>query len=803
MNDLRLALRFLRNQLGFATAAVLTLGLGIGMVSTQYSLIDGVLLRPLPYPEGQRIVHVARSIDAFPGAWNPLGVNEYVDLAAEQQSFEAFAAFRSETYNVVTGAGMPQRYWGTAVTTGFFDVIKVRPSIGRTFLAGEDVQGQPLRALISHALWRDRFGSDPAVLGRTVRLNGENAEIIGVMPEAFSFPGTDQVWVNHRLPPAGVMEPGDLGLQGLGLLKPGASASSAAAELELAARRHRERQGKPLDDLGSIVAQPVPRAYNGGGTSTLFGTLFAMTVFVLLLACFNVANLLYVRATDRLRDLAVRSALGAGRRRIVRQLLAESLVLGVLGALAGVLLAAGGVTLLQAQADARIELPGWISFDLSPRVIAATIATAVLAGLLAGVMPAVRAARVDIATVLRSEGRGSVGTGDGRLRRWMVAGQLAFACMALLIAALLAVNAARSSAVTLAYDPQSLLIGRIELQGLPYAEVSARTRFYQQLTERVAAAPGVAAAAVSSRDLVASGVYENLEIGGASYAREQDKPGALLEVVSRDYFRVVDRQALAGRLFGPQDHERSDPVALVNRSFAERFFAGRDPIGQRLRRATPDAQWATIIGIVPDLTMEGLGSNLPAAGWYLLQDQIGWGWLDLLVRVEGDATALVPTVRAAVAAIDPDQPVHTIVTLDGRAARAMAGLDIISGMSVVFAFAALLLAAIGVFGVVAYGARQRTREFAMRLALGSSSAGIVWMMLRQNALFALGGTLAGVLAGYALTQPLANALPRAPTDEPLVYLVIAALLLTTAAIACWLPARRAAGVDPIEALRAD
>jgi putative ABC transport system permease protein len=805
MHDFRLALRQLLRQKGFLLTAVLTLGLGIGLVATQYSLIDGVLLRPLPFADGDRVWHVARAGAPGTDGWSAINVQEFLLQREGQGSFEKLAAFRSETYNLVTGSGAPQRLWGSAVTVEFFELLRVRPALGRVFVQGEDAPGAPLRALIGHAPWRDVFGGDPGVIGRSVRLNGRSAEIIGVMPEGFVFPSTDTVWVNFALPVPGAPLDSEAGVQGLGLLAAGVEPRAAAAELELGAQRFRAARGLPADDVEPMRVDRLQRAYNGGGTSTLLGTMLAMTVFVLLLACINVANLLFVRAADRARDLAVRSALGAGRGRIVRQLLAESAVIAAGGAVVGIAMAALGVALLQSQIAARIDLSGWMRFELDLRVLAVAVAASAGAGLLAGLLPAWRASRVDVAQVLRADGRGSVGGGFGRARRWLVAGQLAFACTALIVASLLAASASRSAAVTLAYDPDSLLIGRIELQGPAYGDVAARARFYAQLVDRVAAAPGVAAAAASSRDLVEAGVRVPVQVEGVAYARSQDMDDAWLEVASRDYFRVVDRDVLAGRLFDTRDRVDSEPVALVNRAFAERFLPGRDPIGARIRRGATDDAWATIVGVVPDLDMEGVGNAADGAGFYLLQDQLGWGWLDLLVRSEraGEAASLVAAVRAAVASLDPDQPVHAIRTLRERTERRIAGLSILAAMAMVFAGAALLLAAVGVFGVVAYGARARTREFGLRIALGASGGGIVALLMRHNATVVLAGIAAGIIGGFALSRPLAPVLPAVSTEDPGLYLLVAGVLLATTALACWLPARRAAGIDPQEALRGD
>jgi predicted permease len=804
MQDVRFAIRHLLRHAGFTIAAALTLGLGIGLVATQFSLIDGVLLRPLPFADGERLRHVGVAGDGQNLEWRSVELETFFALREEQTAFDRLVAFTSQAYNLVPPAGAPQQLWGSAVSAGFFDQLRVPPLLGRVLQDADHQPGQPVYAVLGHAAWRDAFGADPSVIGRVVRLNGEPATVVGVMPEGFQFPGRESLWVNMRAAPGHAVDTPGFGVEAMGLLKPGRDADDAATELALIAHRERLAHGTPADEgVRPMTVMRFQRAYNGGSTVPMLATMLAMTGFVLLLACANVANLLFVRASDRMRELAVRTALGADRQRVIRQLLVESLLLAALGALLGIGFAAIGVALLQSQISARIDLLGWMYFDLNPRVLAVAIAAAGVSGMIAGLLPALRASRIDLASALRVDGRGNVGTGGGRRGRWLVAGQLAFACTAMVVAALLATSAVRSSRANLAFDPDSLLIGRIELQGTQYADAAARARFYSALIDGVRATPGVVAAGASSRDLVYQGVWSNFEVGGQAYAREQDKPGAFIEVVTRDYFAVVDRGALAGRLFSLQDTADSAPVALVNRSFAERHWPNADPLGQRIRRSEDGARWATVIGVVPDLGMQGVGNAGQGAGWYLLQDQQGWGWLDLLVRTEGDPSALIGAVRAAVAAVDPQQPIHSIRTLSERTARQVAGLQIIGSMAAVFALVALALSAVGVYGVISHSARRRERELGLRMALGASAAAIVGLVLRQNALQTVVGIVAGLAGGFMLAMPLASLLPDVSASDPLVYAVVGAVLLATTVLACWLPARRAGRVDPQVALRAE
>lgn len=801
MNDFRYALRQLLRHFGFSVAAILTLGLGIGLVATQYGLVDGLLVRPLPFANADRIRHVSAAVGSDFRAWSGLTLDTFAAMREQQTAFEHLAGMRSETYNLAAPGELPQRLWGSAVTPEFFDILAVPPLLGRRLQAGDSAPGVPQSAVIAHTLYAEAFGSDPEVIGRSVRLNGEQVTIVGVMPEGFTFPGTESVWVSLRLPAPGAPVDPLATVEAMGVLAHGESDASAAAQLAAIGERQRRASGQLRDGRFPVHVQSFQRAYNGGIVGLLM-TLLAMTGFVLLLACINVANLLFVRGSDRLRELSVRSALGAGRGHIVRQLLAESVLLGLGGALFGIALAAGGTALLQWQMHARLQLPMWMGVDLNPRVIAVTVLVAGGAGLLAGALPALRAARLNLADSLKANGRGQFG-GGANVGPLLSAGQLAFACAAMVVAGLLGLSIVQGARQSLAFDPDTLLVGRLELQGPAYAEAAARSAFYERLLQRVEAVPGVAAAAVSSRDLVNQAVGTPVELAGVDYPREQDRPTAWLEVVSRGYFDLISRPPISGRQFDASDRAGSTPVALVNQSFAARHWPGADPIGQRLRRGVEGSEWVSVIGVVPDLHMQGVGNASDEAGWYLLQDQQAWGWLDLLVRTEVAPFTLIDEVRAAVASIDPLQPIHSITNLDGRIAQQMAGMHIVGAMAGVFAIAAFVLSAVGVYSVMAYRARLRQREFGLRVALGAAGGSIQWMILRQSALPSLAGIGAGLLLGLGLSRPLIGVMDAATANDARVYLAVALVLGTAAALACWWPARRASAVDPTVTLRGD
>lgn len=797
---LRSALRRLWHRPAHALTVILTLGLGIALVTTQYALVHGVLLRALPFPEGEQIMHVARDDSATrPGWWRVLGHDEFVLLREQQQSFAGMAAFRSETYNLVGGEGLPLRLWGSAVSGEFFALLGVQPALGRLLDSTDEGEGQGLRAMIAWRLWQDRFGADPGVLGRSVRLNGETAEIVGVLPADFRFPHREQVWVNLRLPREATATETP-GVEIVGRIRPQIEPEAAASELEGLLQARRTALGLPRDSHRPVRVQPFPLAYAGGGTMPVLYSLLAMTAFVLLLACINVGNLQAVQAAARSGEFALRGALGAGRMQLARLLLTDTLVLGLAGLLVGVLVAWIAIRLLDDISRRTLEMSGWIHFDMDLSVIAVAGLATLLAALAAAAIPLALVLRQDANTLLRTGGRGQLG-GNGRSGRWFIAGQLAFACATLLIAALLAWNTIVSARATKAWDPDSLLVGRIELQGPAYGDATARTRFYEQLLDRIAQTPGVLAAAASSRDLVDAGVHHPFEVEGEVYPRERDRPNAYLEVVTRDYFQVVDEGALRGRVFGPGDRADSTPVAVVNASLAERHWPGQDPIGRRVRLSADDP-WATVVGVVPDLNLEGVGNPGPGAGFYLLQDQIGWGWLELLVRTEGDPAALIDPVRRAVAEVDPDQPVHTILSLDERSHRRTAGMRLVATMAGIFALVAVFLSALGVYGVLAQHTRHSVRELGLRLALGASPRGIVGLMMRRYQPAVLIGIVAGAGLGQTLLGPLARVMPHGAGDWT-IHVGVPVALAVAALLASLGPALRAGAVDPMVALRSD
>lgn len=805
MSSLRFALRHLMQRPGFTLLAALSFALGIGLVATQFSLIDAVLLRGLPVPEADRLIHVARlgPQATNPDQWETLPHRDYLALRERQASLSDLAAVSVLGVNLAGGGQLPTTHAGALASANLLEVLRAPPPVlGRWFTAAEDRPGQPLRIVLSHGLWAEKYNLDPNVLGRELTLNGEPATIIGVMPPTFSFPGVERLWTQLRPQPLDPRSRPIDRVEVLGRLRPDVTLAQARAEYTGLAAELVRLWPETNQGYDRLRLLPVGEAYSDSGTARILYLMLAMTGFILLLACVNVANMLLGRTAQRLRELAVRAAVGASRGRLVRQLLGESLLLAALGAVGGIALASFGVDALQRFLVEERTVPGWFEFRLDHRVLLVAVGATVAAGLLAGLVPALQASRVDLNTALKDDSRAASGMGLGRLARWLVTAQIAFTAALLVAATTLGSTVVSARGANVRYDPDTLLTGRIELHEATHATPEKRARFYREVLDRLAATPGVEAVAVTSRNLVGSGVYTQVAPEGVTFAHDNLRPAVFLEVVSTDYFRLLSIPLLRGRLFDAREQSPDVRTAVVNEAFARKFWPGEDPLGRRFRSSQTGDHWVTIVGVVPDLQMQGLFAPPEAdqAGFYLSQDQMGWGWLDLFLRTKGDPVALVPAVRQVIADIDPNQPIDAVTTLTGLMARAIRGFTIIGSMAGIFAGITLFLGAVGVYGVTALTISRRTREFGIRFALGASVRQVLGAVLTQGGRQVALGLGLGLVAGFGLTRPLQSVLGQV-TNNPLLYAGIALLIAAVGFLALWIPARRTTRIDPMTALR--
>jgi putative ABC transport system permease protein len=805
-NDLVYAVRGLLKKPSFAIVAVLTLALGIGANSAIFTVVNGVLLRPLPYPSPDRLMML--------WTYNPRqgfdkDVNTYPnfdDWRRQSTSFDGMSAYTGAGFTL-TQAGDPAQIRGAVVTPGFFETLGMPPALGRTFGAHEATAGGDRAAILSYRLWQTRFGGDAAVVGRSIVLNGVPHEILGVMPASFAHPETAQVWTplapSERF--AQVMQSrGSFWLQAVGRLKPGVERAKAQAEMDAIASTL-ERQYPNANAGIGVRLVPMHEELVGDVRQPLLILLGAVG-FVLLIACANVANLLLTRAASRQKELAIRAALGAGRRRLLRQMLTESLVLSVAGGAAGLVLAAWGIDTLQSLAPSNIPRLAGIHIDTS--VILYTSLAALATGLLFGMAPALQSGVATAGEFLKEGGRaGSEGSRGRRLRSGLAVVEIAVALVLLIGAGLLVRSFVAMSKVDLGFDPHNILAMRVDLPDARYPQGAQVTAFYTELASRLKALPGVQSVGLGSSVLLgALPQSAGLSVRG----RPAQDPNVLnvpvpYDSVTPDFFKTLRIPLLRGRLFTDADSPTAQRVVVVNESLVRRFFPEGDPLGKQVtfgNPANPQARWATIVGVVGD-TRRGGVDRAPWAELYYPLAQAPDSAMYALVRTSGDPAALMRSAQAEVWAIDRNQPIQSTRTVEAILATSQANRRFTTLMLAVFSLVALLLAAIGIYGVIAYSTAQRTQEIGVRMALGARRADVLRMVLKEGLMIGVAGLTLGIAAALVLTRFMSALLFGIGTRDPVTFVALPLGLLLVAVLATLVPAARAVRVNPIVALRAE
>jgi putative ABC transport system permease protein len=798
-SEFRQAVRSLRRTPGFAALSVVILALGIGGTTAIFSVVNQVLLTPLPYADAGQLVRVfeARSPERQAGSASGPAFAAYREL----RSFEAIAAsltFR-ETAADVTGGGPPERIRWLAVSAGYFDVLRAPPQLGRTFLPEEERVRGIHRAIISHDLWQRRFGGDPGVVGGTLFLDAEPYEIVGVAREEFADPvaGEVDVWLPHALTISAHLAENHY-LTVVGRLRPGTSIEQARAELPVAHAALAAEYPVAADHRAEIVALHEDRV--GGAKTTLYVLLVAVGL-VLLIVCVNLANLLLARATQREREIAVRAALGAGRGRLARQLLMESLLLGAAGGLAGLLL---GLALLQGiVALGGASIPRLAATEFDARVLAFGLVVSLGSALLFGLLPALRFSRVEAGGVLRATSRGTTADrGRNRLRMGLVGAQVALAMMLLSGAAILILSFHRLQTVDLGVETAGVLTFDVHLPPARYDSIR-RVAFHEELAARMAALPGVqAAGAVTGLPATGSFLTWGTRPGSGPLAGDPDALPFFqtqTRVVSGDYFAVLRIPLLAGRLFDGRDHAAAPPRVVISRSTAEAAFPGADAVGQTLLVLGRPLE---VIGVVEDVALHPTGESFPTAYRAHRQFAGDRNWpLVQVVRTAGDPLRLLPAVRAQSAALDPDLLVHRPAAYDAVLGRGIAEQRFTTWLMASFAALALLLASLGLFGVLTYIVRQRRRELGIRSALGARPGQIQAMVLGKGLRVTLVGIAAGLAGAVAGSELLRSLVFETEPADPLVLAAVASVMTAAALLATWLPAREATSVDPATVMR--
>ena len=800
--DLRYAARSLAKSPGFALAAILTLALGIGANTAVFSLVRGVLLRALPFPRAERLVAVHEANLSKSSEPIPASPPNFLDWEAQNAVFSALGAYTAVDV-ALAEIGEPEQLHATAVTPGFFSALGVAPLHGRTFTAAETVPGRESVAVLSHALWTRRFGGDPGRIGRTVRLNGATYTAVGVMPPGFRFPESDaDLWIPLAFGPEIGTQRGAHYLEVVGRLKDGATLSQARTEIEGIAARLRAQYHATNEGYGASVI-PLRDDLVGPIRPTL-ALLLGAVGFVTLLACANVANLLLIRASRRGAEMAIRTALGAGRARLVRQLLTESLVLAAAGTAAGLVVAAAAVDAIVRYAPADVPRLGEVRIDAG--VLAFTAAWTLVCAFLFGLAPALGAVRTQPMDTLRGAGADRVsGRGASRLRRLLVVGQIGITLLLLTGAGLLARSLARLSGVDPGFRAESALTFALSLPEARYPDEARVGAFTEALLARIRALPGVReTGAIFGLPLTGMSFSSSFRVAGRP-ADPANEPSAQLRVASRDYFRAAGIPLHAGRLFEPSDTRGSPLVILVSRAAARKFWPAGDALGQRVRfgaRPGVTRLEGEIVGVVGDVRDGGLALG-PTPEFYGCLEQAPVGYFNVVVRTAAPPALFASLVRREVRALDPELPVTGLGTLEDVVRRSVAGRRFPMLLLLAFASLALLLSSVGIYGVTAYAVSQRTREIGIRLALGADGRRIRRLVLREGLRLALGGLAAGLAAALALTRLLAGLLFEVRPADPPTYLGTALLLLGVALAACWIPARRASRLDPSNALRSE
>jgi predicted permease len=797
--EARHAVRSLGRSPGLASIAVLALGLGIGLTTTMFSIVNGVVLQGLPFEESERLLHIERAKLAEGQGSLEVPIHDFLDWRERQESFEDLAAFYGGTVYLAGSEDRPVRYEGAFVTANTFRLLRVRPQLGRDFEDGEDHPSRTKVAILSHRVWQDRYRGDAGVLGRAIRLNGEPATIVGVMPEGFAFPMVQQIWSPLRLDPLKLKRGEGRTLEVIGRLRPGLTPDHAAAELARIAKELEEAY--PATNRGvSTVIKPYITEFIGQDSIGLLYTMLGAVFGVLLIACANVANLLLARASLRIREVAIRSALGAGRLRVIAQHLLESAMLATVGGALGIAIAHVGTRLFNQAIAAGPGVPFWFDIRVNPRVALFVLAVSALAGLLAGIIPAVQASRADVNAILKDESRGS-GLRIGRFSRGLVIAEITLSCGLLVGAALMVKSVVKLKSFRLEYLTEEVLTARVGLFEADYPNVEVRRRFYRDLRERLAGRPGVEGVALTTSLPVWPTERLRFEIEGVAYDSPDKRPRAGVVRVSPGYLATFGLPLRAGRDFLPSDSSDALPVALVSQSFATRHLAG-DALGKRFRPEAEDGgepAWRTVVGVVSDATQLGI-DNPEQALWYEPIDQSDAAFASIAVRTAAAPLSLTSLVRDEVAALDPNLPIYYVYTMRQQVERQTWFYGVFGTLFILFGAIALFLAAIGLYAVMAFSVSRRTQEIGIRMAIGAAAADVLRLILRQSlAMIGIGLALGLVLAaGFA--RLLTAVLFRIEPWDPTVFGGIVLLLVTTAVAATLLPARRAARLDPVEAL---
>jgi len=799
--DCKYGVRMLFKHPALAAVSILAFGLGLGLTTMMWSINYGALLRGLPFKDADRIMWVGRTNPERHIDRTTYPVLDFDAIRASQTSFVDLAGYTSGTINISGTEGRPERYRGSYVTPNLFGLLGVRPLLGRFFTADEGTVGGPMAVILGYDLWHDRFHSDDHVIGRSMRINGQTATIVGVMPHGFKFPILDELWVPSRIDRLKETRDNPNELAAVGVLKPGVSVDRAMQDL--AAIEARLRREYPRTNRGM---QPYIERFSttviGEQPRTMLWTMMGAVLGVLLIACSNVANLLLARAAARTKEVAVRTALGASRWRIVSQLLTEALVLSSAGALLGIAIAFYGVHWFNGALGAT-QVPFWIHIRVDGAVLAFTGAVTLLAALVSGVLPALQATGGRINEVLKDESRGASSMRLGAFSRLLVIVEIALSGALLIGAGFMIESVVTLSRFNYGVPTRDVFTARVGLFESTYPDSAARARFWNQVLDRLEARPGQQGVALTDALPGTTAGTSSFVIEGRTYASARDTPTVRTAAVSRGYFQTFRLHPLAGRVFTAEDAAATaERVAVVTRNLETKYFPGASAVGHRVRLGA-DQPWLTIVGVIPDVWYQGTDDDTPEALLTPLE-QADRRFLTIAVNAgPSDPAQWADIIRSDVAAVDPDQPIYFADTLARRIADEEWFYSVFGSLFVAFGAAALLLATIGVYGVMSFAVSRRTQEVGVRMALGAGTPDVLRLFLRQGAAQVGVGLVLALGVAFGLARGIRFVLFQVDTGNPWMFAGVLAALAATGLVATLIPAMRATRVDPVVSLRYD
>jgi putative ABC transport system permease protein len=802
--DLRYGARMLLKKRGFTVIAVITLGLGIGANTTIFSVINGMLLRPLPFKDPERLVHLDEKAPKVGFETTGLSFPDFSDWRSRSRSFDRMALYEEGSFTLASGNATEraERVEGARITASLFPLLGVEAIRGRHFLEEEDKPGAAPAAIIGYGLWQRRFGGDPGVIGRSARIDGGSVTIVGIMPAGFSFPIKAEIW-KPMATAFDEKERGNHSAYGIGRLKLGVSIETARAEIEAIVAAIAREHPKANDGFEGVVT-PWREALLKDLNEMLWLLLGAVG-FVLLIACANVANLLLTAGASRAGEMAIRSALGASRALLMRQMLIESLSLASLGGALGLLIAlwsADGMTAMLPE-----TVPAWMAFSVDWRVLAFTLGATTATAILCGIAPGWQASKTDLMSVMKDGARGAGGLRKQRLRSLLVIGEVALAMTLLIGAGLMMKSFIRVRQINIGFNANKVMTAKIALPETQYPAPAQRNNFFRQLLERLSATPGAESVALTS----SLPLLEEDISGSSFYVEGKPKPKDISEIpiafqsaVSPGYFRTMGMRLIRGREFNDADVEGREKVVIVDETIGRRLFAGEDPLGRRLTfgGSKSDPQWLTVVGVVGAVRHYGLKSDSRMHAYQPYQ-QASSANMTIVARATGDPTGLTAALRNEVAALDKELPLYAARPMTEVVATAMWDDKYVGILFGLFAALALSLAAVGIYGVVSYSVAQRTREIGLRVALGAQTGDVMRMIIRQGLALAGLGAVIGLGGAALAAQLMKSLLFNVSAIDPATFTLLPLSLLAIALAACWIPARRAAKVDPMVALRCE